>query len=264
MAPRNSLASSAFERVPSPLLRRVLAPLLFGVVLGTGTAGAASESAATEPAAGDKPAHHRIGIIGAGKVGGTLGLLWAKAGNDVLFASRHPDELKELASKAGAHATVGTPAEAATFGDVVVIAVPYTAFPAVAEANAGALKGKVVLDASNAIEKRDGAIAGEVRKVGIGTYSAKLLPGALLVRGFNAINYKNMEGDSFRAGEPVAIPLASDDAQAIAVGSDLVRQAGFVPVVVPLGKADDFGPGRPLGVGAFTAAQWKQKLGLDK
>lgn len=228
------------------------------VILGTMAAASAEPSAAADGST------LKVGIIGSGKVGGTLGVLWAKAGDKVLFASRHPDELKDLAAKAGPNASVGTPAEAATFGDVVVISVPYSAFPKVAEENAAALKGKVVFDTSNAIPKRDGAMADEVHKVGIGAYSAKLLPGAHLVRGFNAIHYTDMAEDGGRKTDPIAIPLASDDPKAIAVGSELVRQAGFVPVVVPLAKADEFGPGRPLGTGAFTAAQWKQKLGIDK
>ena len=211
------------------------------------------------------PPHHRIGIIGAGKVGGTLGTLWAKAGDEVLFASRHPDALKDLAGKAGPNARTGTPAEAAAFGDVVLIAVPYTAFAEVAKANDAALRGKVVLDASNAIDPRDGEALGKaVRAKGIGLYSQALLPGVHLVRGFNAINYKDMQADSNRAGEKIAIPLASDDETAIAVGSDLVRQAGFEPLVVPLKRAGEFGPRLPLGTGAFTAAEWKQKLGLPK
>ena len=54
-----------------------------------------------------------------------------------------------------------------------------------------------------------------------------------------------MASESFRKGDPAGIPIASDDPKAIEVGSELVRQAGFVPVVVPLAKADEFGPGRP-------------------
>ncbi len=206
-----------------------------------------------------EPAHYKIGIIGAGNVGGTLGTVWAKAGDEVMFSSRHPDELKALAAKAGPNARTGTPAEAAAFGDVVLIAVPYTAFAEIAKADGAALKGKVVLDASNAIDKRDGeALGKEVRAKGIGLYSQALLPDTHLVRGFNAIHYTDMVD---KAHQGIAIPLASDDAKAIEVGSALVRQAGFDPVVVPLKRAGAFGPGLPLGVGAFTAAQWKQKLG---
>lgn len=221
-----------------------------------------AHTATAAPLDDSRAGHYKIGIIGSGKVGGTLGTLWAKAGDEILFSSRHPEELKNLAARADPKARTGTPAEAAAFGDVVLIAVPYSAFPEIAKANGAALKGKVVLDASNAITGRDGSIVDAVKAKGIGAYSASLLPGAHLVRGFNAINYKNMAADSNRAGDSVAIPLAGDDPKAVAVGSDLVRQAGFVPVVVPLKRADEFGPGMPLGVGAYTAAQWKAKLGL--
>ena len=221
----------------------------------------AAMPARAQDAGGSPPPHRKIGIIGAGKVGGTLGMLWAKAGAEVMFASRHPDDLKDVAAKAGPNARTGTADQAAAFGDVVVISIPYSAFPAVAKAQGAALKGKVVFDTTNAIPARDGAIVDDVRKVGIGAYSAKLLPDVHLARGFNAISYKNMESDSNRKGDPVGIPLASDDPKAIAVGSDLIRQAGFVPVVVPLSRADEIGPGRPLGSGVFTPAEWKQKLG---
>ncbi len=224
----------------------------------------AASAHAASPAVRAESAHHKIGIIGAGHVGSTLGMLWTKAGDEVMFASRHPDELKAVAAEAGPGATVGTPAQAIAFGDVVVMAVPYKAMPEVTTANAAALKGKVVFDATNAIPARDGAIADDVRKVGIGAYSAGLMPDSHLVRGFNAINYKDMAADGFRKGDRVAIPLAGDDPKAVSVGSDLVTQAGFEPVVVPLARADELGPGRPLGTGAFSAAEWKRKLGSAK
>ncbi len=233
------------------LRRTARAAFAFCVLLTLG-------SAAPAQAAGK---HYKIGIIGAGQVGGTLGTLWAKAGNEVLFASRHPDELKGLAAQAGPSAKTGTPAEAVAFADVVLIAVPYKAFPEVAAANVEALKGKVVLDASNAVAPRDGAIVEAVKAQGIGAYSAMLLPGTHLVRGFNAISYKDMAADGNKP-DPIGIPLASDDPQALEVGADLVLQAGFAPVVVPLKRAGEFGPGLPLGVGAFTVAEWKAKLGL--
>ncbi len=230
------------------------------VMLAMGAACALSAGAVRAQDAGG--AHHKIGIIGSGKVGGTLGTLWAKAGDDVMFASRHPEELKDLVAKAGPHAKAGTPAEAAAFGDVVVLAVPYTAMPAVAKEDAAALKGKVVFDTTNAVAPRDGDMVKEVDAKGIGAMSASLFPATHLLRAFNAINYKMMASESDRKGDPVGIPLASDDPQAIKVGSDLVKQAGFVPVVVPLARAGEFGPQRKFGVGAFSVADWKEKLGL--
>src|SRR5262249_17207715 len=71
----------------------------------------------------------KIGIIGAGRIGGTLAMLWAKAGHEALVLSRHPDQLKDLVRSLGPKARAGTPREAAVFGDVVLISVPYGALP---------------------------------------------------------------------------------------------------------------------------------------
>src|SRR5438309_8144966 len=71
----------------------------------------------------------KIGFIGSGNIGGTIGDLLAKAGHDVLFSSRNPDELKDLVAKVGPRARAGTPKEAIAFGDVVFLGVPYSAMP---------------------------------------------------------------------------------------------------------------------------------------
>src|SRR5262245_50587258 len=78
----------------------------------------------------------RIGIIGSGQQGGAIGLLWAKAGHEILFSSRHPEELAELVQRAGRRTRAGLPNEAATFGEVVLIAVPYGALPQVGQDHA--------------------------------------------------------------------------------------------------------------------------------
>src|SRR4051794_15352890 len=101
----------------------------------------------------------RIGIIGAGMIGSTVGKLWAAAGHDVRFASRHPEKLKSLVSDIGEHASAGTPEDAAKFGEVVMITVPLHALPDLAKDIAPSLSGKVVLDTSNSYEKRDGDAA---------------------------------------------------------------------------------------------------------
>src|SRR3954454_18785672 len=103
--------------------------------------------------AGDKL---RIGTIGAGRIGGTAGGLWVKAGHPVMFSSKNPEEGKELAAKLGPLARSGTVAEAIAFGDVVFLAVPYGAMPDIGRDYSAALKGKIVLDAGNAVGGRDG------------------------------------------------------------------------------------------------------------
>src|SRR5437764_14751964 len=113
----------------------------------------------------------RIGVIGSGHIGGTIGSLWVKAGHPVLFSSRHPEELKELVAGLGARARNGTVSEAISFGDVIFLAVPYGAYPQLGKDYGDALRGKIVLDAGNAVPARDGAIAEEVERDGIGVTS---------------------------------------------------------------------------------------------
>src|SRR4051812_48005795 len=101
----------------------------------------------------------RIGIIGAGMIGSTVAKLWVDAGHEVKIASRHPDALRPLAESLGSRASAGTSAEAATFGDVVMLTVPLAATPELARELASSLAGKIVLDTGNAYEKRDGEAA---------------------------------------------------------------------------------------------------------
>src|SRR5436305_7482298 len=98
-----------------------------------------------------------IGVIGSGRVGGTIGGLWVKAGHPVLFSSRHPDELKNMVGGLGPLAQAGTVAQAIEFGAALFLAVPYGALPELGRDHGEALKGKVVLDACNAVAARDGA-----------------------------------------------------------------------------------------------------------
>ena len=124
----------------------------------------------------------KIGIIGSGHIGSTIGSLWVKAGHPVMFSSRHPEELAPLVQELGALAKTGSVADAIAFGDVVFIAVPYGAYPQIGKDYGSQLAGKIVLDAGNATERRDGDITKEVNEEGIGVTSAKYLPGARIVR----------------------------------------------------------------------------------
>lgn len=205
----------------------------------------------------------KIGIIGAGKIGGTLATLWVKAGHEVLISSRHPEQLQPLAQSLGPKAHVGTPREAAMFSDVVLISIPYGALPQLGKDLAHELAGKIVLDTGNPYPERDGDMALEARRKGTGVASAEYLPGVRLVRAFNAIKYTDLASEAHRAGEPVAIPLAGDDPHALAVASQLVKDAGFEPVLVgPLSSAKLFDVGTPVYVQLLTAKQLRQRLGL--
>lgn len=188
-------------------------------------------------AAGSRFAHAqggglKIGIVGSGRVGQALGGLWIKAGHRVMFASRNPEKLKDMAAALGPNASTGTPAEAAAFGDVILLAVPYGATGQVGRDLADMWRGKTVLDAGNAVAARDGqAIADEAAKKGIGALSRELLPGARVVRVFSSIGSARFTSLGFR--EPrVGMPVAGDDAEAVKMAERLVRDIGFEPVVV--------------------------------
>ena len=101
----------------------------------------------------------KIGIIGTGEIGGALARHWGAAGHQLLISSRHPEELQALAKQIGPNVKVGTPREAAAFGDVVLVSVPYKATPQIGRDYAAELKGKVVLDTGNpypGARRRDG------------------------------------------------------------------------------------------------------------
>jgi 8-hydroxy-5-deazaflavin:NADPH oxidoreductase len=185
----------------------------------------------------------KIGVIGAGNIGGTVGGFWVNAGHPVMFSSRHPEELKPLTDRLGPLAKAGTVAEALAFGDAILLAVPYKAVPQLAKDYAPQFAGKVVLDAGNAVAARDGAdLLKETRDKGIG----------------NAYFIK----ESLRPGEPMAIPIAGDDAHAVAVASELVRDAGFEAVAVPLARAQEFAQGGPLYGQQLTARELRRRFGL--
>jgi predicted dinucleotide-binding enzyme len=188
----------------------------------------------------------KIGMIGSGNVGSALGRVWADAGHEVMFSSRHLDSDKALAASIGPNARAGTPREAAEFGDVVVFAVPYGALPELGRTLADAIKGKVVIDACNPFPHRDGEVAERAREKGAGLFSAELLPGARIVRAFNAVGADRM-GSVHKDPGRIGMPIAGDDKQAIEIASSLIREIGFEPVLVgglEMGKY--LMPGTPL------------------
>jgi predicted dinucleotide-binding enzyme len=203
----------------------------------------------------------KIGMVGAGREGGALGTLFVKAGHPVTFSSRHPEDLKGLVAGLGPLARAGTVEQAIAFGDVVVIAIPYAAMEQIGRAHAGALAKKVlVIDVSNPIARRDGEdfVKSVGEQGGAGLVTAKLLPGAHIVRAFNAIGSGKLAQLAHRAGEPVGVPIAGDDPKAIAVAQSLIREIGFEPVLVGgLAMGRHLVPGTPLG-GEHTPAEIRQ------
>lgn len=208
----------------------------------------------------------KIGIIGAGMIGGTLAELWARAGHQVWVSSRHPET---LSPPAGVLAT--TIERAVELGEAVLLAVPFAATAALDAGVKASLRGKVVLDANNPIARRDGAVAQQVVDGGQGsaTWTAAQLPEVRVVKAFNTVYFKVMlaQGGRPERGrpEPVGVPLAGDDAEALAIAAKLVSEAGMAPVIVgDASTSARFDPGTPLWNSSMTAAQLRAALGLGE
>jgi len=205
----------------------------------------------------------KVGVIGSGRIGGTIGGLWVKAGHPVLFSSRHPEELKPLTDGLGPLAKAGTVDDALAFSEVIFLAVPYKAIPQISKDYGPKFAGKVVLDADNATVARDGEdLVKETREKGIGNTTASYLPGAHIVRAFNSMGATMFAKEAHRPGDPLAIPIAGDDKHAIEVATQLVKDAGFEAVAVPLARAQEFAQGGPLYMQLLTAKELRQRFGL--
>jgi 8-hydroxy-5-deazaflavin:NADPH oxidoreductase len=200
----------------------------------------------------------KIGIIGAGRVGATLAQHFARTGHEVTLSnSRGPRTLADLVRGMGSSVRATTAAEAATFGQVVVVSVPYGRFR---ELPAERLHGKVVVDTCNYRPARDGHDPD--LDAGTTTSSKKIraFTGANLVKAFNAIRWDDLRDRGRPRGDParLAIPVSGTDWAAKAVVSGLIRDIGFDPV-----DAGDLGRGgrkHEPGTRVFTAEMSAQEL----
>lgn len=190
----------------------------------------------------------KIGIIGSGNIGGTLGQHWAKAGHEVMFSSRNPEELKLMAAEAGAQ--TGTVQQAATFGEVILLAIPFGKIPELAQ-QIGQLDNKILIDATNPYPQRDGDLARQVIEDESQTatgYTASQFPGAHTIKAFNSIYYKVLEEKAFRTGdERIAVQICGNDVQAKQTVMHLIAAIGFAPQDIgDLKSGTVFEPGAPL------------------
>jgi predicted dinucleotide-binding enzyme len=203
----------------------------------------------------------RIGTIGAGRIGGTVGGLWVKAGHPVMFSAKNVDEAREVATRLGSPARAGTVEEAIAFGDVVFLAVPYGAMEAISRDYGASLKGKIVLDCGNAVPARDGAIADVADREGIGLTSQKF-PARRAPRA----RVSTPSATPSSPAKPVA-PTRSCRSRSRATtprpsGRGRSRQeAGFEPVVAGgLAEARRFQRGAPGYGPSANAAELREKL----
>jgi len=178
-----------------------------------------------------------IGIIGAGNVGGTLGRQWAKKGHQVFYGTRNPQDAKtqEAVRASGPSAKAGSAAEAAVFGDVILLATPWPGTEAAVK-SMGNLTGKVVIDATNPLKPDLSGL-----EIGHTTSAAEKVagwaPGAKVVKAFNTVG-ANVMADPVIAGRPTVMFACGDDAAAKKMVLALAADVGFEPVDAgPLAQA---------------------------
>jgi predicted dinucleotide-binding enzyme len=226
---------------------------------------AAAAAAVVPPALAQKSM--KIGVIGSGRIGSTIGGLWVKAGHEVMFSDRDPEQVKRAMEGLGPdlkpRARAGSVAEAVAFGDAILIAVPYAALPAIQEQVGAQLKGKVVIDPNNPVASRDGEMGAQAREKGAGVSTAALLPGARIARAFNSWGYGVMAREANRPAPRMAIPVAADDPLAMKVGLQLVNDAGFDAVAAGnLAASKAFDLGSSVSGRVLTAPELRQALQL--
>jgi len=197
----------------------------------------------------------RIGVIGAGRIGGNAARLLAAAGHEVMLSfSRDPDRLREQAEAIGERASAGEVDEAARFGEVVILSVPWRLIDDVLE-RAGSLEGKIVIDTTNqygsgGLESLpDGKAAAQVNQ--------ERMPGARLVKSFNTLTSGFQASEAGR--EPhrrVVLFLCGDDADAKRTVAALIDDAGFAPADVG-GLADASVMEAPRRSGAVYGEEYR-------
>lgn len=168
----------------------------------------------------------KIGILGAGNVGGSLGKAWAQCGHEIVFGARDPhgERAQQAVAGAGSNARADTLGAAVATTDVVVLAVPWAAVPDALRA-AGDLSGKIVIDTTNALRWENGPVKG------VDTSAAETiaawLPGSHVVKAFNTIGGEHMADPQF-GDEAADMFICGDDAAARAVVAGLANEIGFV------------------------------------
>ena len=169
----------------------------------------------------------KVGIIGSGRIGSMVGTLLARAGYHVLFSSRHPDELADLIRQVGHNARKGTIAEAASFGDVVILSVPWTQVENALQA-AGDLSGKLLIDTTNQYGAQGPAqLPGGISAAAFNQQRAR---GAKLVKAYNTLTAGFQAESAGRTGpNRVAMPYAGEDPEAKQMAAKLIEDSGFAP-----------------------------------
>lgn len=171
----------------------------------------------------------KIGIIGSGRIGGALGKIWAASGHQIMFSgSRDEQKLQVIAQSAGANAASGSPKQAAEFGDVVLLAVPWHQVDN-AIASIGSLEGKILIDATNPLNPESTILEIGWSNSG-GEEVARRAKGAKVVKAYNTVGANILESESRKFGDVTPLLFfCGDDAHSKSVVASLIADSGFEP-----------------------------------
>jgi predicted dinucleotide-binding enzyme len=199
----------------------------------------------------------KIGIVGAGNVGATLGRRFAAVGHEVAFGTRRPEspEMQELGKIAGARVTSNE--EAARSSEVVVLATPWPATEA-AVRGLGDLTGKILLDCTNPLKPDLSGLEVGTTSSG-GEMVAGWAAGARVVKIFNTIGFNIMDNPAF-PDRAATVFYCGDDAEAKGVARELAAGIGFEPVDAgPLRQSRTLEPLALLWISlAYVAGQGRE------
>jgi predicted dinucleotide-binding enzyme len=169
----------------------------------------------------------KIGVIGAGRIGGNCARQAVKAGHDVMLSfTRDPSKLEALAAELGQRAVTGTPAEAAAFGKITIVSVPWGLIPDALE-QAGSLAGQVVIDTTNQF----GSGPKPERVQTAASFNSQRMPGARYTKSFNTLTARfQAEAADRRAEDRVVQWVCGDDPEAKRLVAELINEMGYVAV----------------------------------
>lgn len=171
----------------------------------------------------------KIAIMGAGNVGKALGSTFARAGHEIAYAARSQESSRAAAGTVGGTAAP-SPAEAAQGADAILLAIPYSAAEDVAAQIAGAVEGKIVIDATNPLKPDYSGLA-TAAGPSAAENIASWLPGARVVKAFNTL-FASVQADPGTHGVTVDALFATDDETARTQVAELLLSIGFRPVYV--------------------------------
>ncbi len=206
----------------------------------------------------------KIGVIGTGHMGSTLGGLWAEKGHQIFFGSRQPQKAQELAGQVGNGAQGGSVRQAAEFGEVLLFGVPWKAAQETLQ-SMGKLNGKVLIEFTNGVDLQKGPALGYTTS--IAEQIATWAPGARVVNAFNSLHYTILPNPNFN-GQSASLFYCGDDPAAKAITAQLGAEIGLDPLDCgPLWMARQLEPLAFLwiylafagGQGPQTAFKWLKR-----